>query len=353
MASPTKRKSPDADRDAYPSDDARTPTDAPPHKKLRITRSQKQALIDNLQLESMVFSTFWMRHVLTQGTVTERARKLRAQYALQAHDLRSRIERRINRIPVALRKAKMGELLEKHNNSLRMQQTALSPKKHASPGKGTRNLTSASVKRGKQSVSTASPSTRRLKRQSHEGLYSDKENAPAAGDSLDVLKNPKRRANPAGTSRVVSQEPLKSTSASAAGNADNARSRTTKANTTSTRDMRPPSQAKRPASRAAATTKTVRSPFSRPATQLDRRGSISSTASSGTTVIKPGRAGAGTRKATTASSASAPVKRTTIARNQAPSVAAKRSTASATRKATAPAGGEASATGRRVLRKRA
>ncbi|KAF7156699.1 hypothetical protein CNMCM5623_000372 [Aspergillus felis] len=384
MASPTKRKSPDADHDAYPSDDARTPTDAPPHKKLRITRSQKQALIDNLQLE-----------------ITERARKLRAQYALQAHDLRSRIERRINRIPMALRKAKMGELLEKHNNSLRMQQTALSPKKHASPGKGTRNLTSASVKRGKQSVSTASPSTRRVKRQSHEGLYSDKENAPAAGDSLDVLKNPKRRANPAGTSRVVSQEvrgadyrilspkslnsrtypqspfraspekphnssylsrpmsplkpssPLKSTSASAAGNADNARSRTTKANTTTTRDMRPPSQAKRPASRAATTTKNVRSPFSRPATQLDRRGSISSTASSGTTVIKPGRAGTGTRKATTASSASAPVKRTTVARNQAPSVAAKRSTASATRKATAPAGGEASATGRRVLRKRA
>lgn len=236
---------------------------------------------------------------------------------------------------------------------------------------------------------------------SHEGLYSDKENAPAAGDSLDVLKNPKRRANAAGPSRVVSQEvrgadyrilspkslnsrtypqspfraspekphnssylsrpmsplkpssPLKSTSASAAGNADNARSRTTKANTTSTRDTRPPSQTKRPASRAATTTKTVRSPLSRPATQLDRRGSISSTASSGTTVMKPGRPGAGTRKATTVSSASAPVKRTTIARNQAPSVASKRSTASATRKATAPAGNEASATGRRVLRKRA
>jgi hypothetical protein len=165
MASPTKRKSPDADHDAHPSDDAGTPTDAPPHKKLRITRNQKQALIDNLQLESMIFSTFWMLHQLTTRTVTERARKLRAQYALQAHDLRSRIERRINRIPIALRKAKMGELLEKHNNAARMQQTALSPKKHASPGKGTRNLTSASVKRGKQSVSTASPSARRVKRQ--------------------------------------------------------------------------------------------------------------------------------------------------------------------------------------------
>ena len=49
------------------------------------------------------------------ATVTERARKLRAQYALQANDLRARIERRVNRIPVSLRKANIGELLEKHN----------------------------------------------------------------------------------------------------------------------------------------------------------------------------------------------------------------------------------------------
>ncbi|EAW14208.1 uncharacterized protein ACLA_072410 [Aspergillus clavatus NRRL 1] len=381
MASPTKRKSPDAAHDAYNSDAARTPTDAPPHKKLRVTRSQKQALIDNLQLE-----------------LTERARKLRAQYALQANDLRARIERRVNRIPIALRKAKMGDLLEKHNTLLRAQQTTLSPRKHASPGK--RNVTSASVKAGKRTVSAASPSTRRVKKQSHEGTYSDKENAPAAGESLDVLKNPKRRANPGGTSRMVSQEvrgadyrilspkslnsrtypqspfraspekshnsnylsrpmsplkpssPLKSASASGAGVMDNARLRTTKAPTTT---ARPPSQAQvnRPASRAATTTKTMRSPFSRPATQLDRRGSISSTASSGTTVVKPGRAGAGTRKVTTTSSASAPVKRTTVARNQVSSASTKKTTTSTTRKATAPVGGEASTAGRRTLRKRA
>ena len=46
--------------------------------------------------------------------VTERARKLRAQYALQAQSLRTRIELRINRIPAALRKANLGELLEKY-----------------------------------------------------------------------------------------------------------------------------------------------------------------------------------------------------------------------------------------------
>lgn len=46
--------------------------------------------------------------------VTERARKLRAQYALQAQSLRTRMELRINRIPTSLRKANMGELLEKY-----------------------------------------------------------------------------------------------------------------------------------------------------------------------------------------------------------------------------------------------
>lgn len=47
--------------------------------------------------------------------VTERARKLRAQYMLQAQGLRTRIEIRVNRIPMALRKATMGELLLKYS----------------------------------------------------------------------------------------------------------------------------------------------------------------------------------------------------------------------------------------------
>ena len=46
--------------------------------------------------------------------VTERARKLRAQYALQAQSLCTRIELRINRIPTSLRKANMGELFAKY-----------------------------------------------------------------------------------------------------------------------------------------------------------------------------------------------------------------------------------------------
>ncbi|KAL9088613.1 MAG: hypothetical protein Q9165_006133 [Trypethelium subeluteriae] len=74
-----------------------TPDKSPKKQAVAITQAQKQAIIDNLQLE-----------------ITERARKLRAQYALQAHGLRSRLEMRINRIPQALRKAKLGDLLAKH-----------------------------------------------------------------------------------------------------------------------------------------------------------------------------------------------------------------------------------------------
>ncbi|KAI6087865.1 Borealin N terminal-domain-containing protein [Hypoxylon rubiginosum] len=65
-------------------------------RRLGLSLAQKQALIDNLQLE-----------------ITERARRLRAQYNIQAQQLRSRVEMRVNRIPTSLRKAKLGDLLAK------------------------------------------------------------------------------------------------------------------------------------------------------------------------------------------------------------------------------------------------
>ena len=58
--------------------------------------------------------------------VTERARKLRAQYALQAQSLRTRVELRINRIPTALRKANIGELFEKYLEVSEAKQTGAS-----------------------------------------------------------------------------------------------------------------------------------------------------------------------------------------------------------------------------------
>lgn len=100
-----------------------------------------------------------------QAIVTERARKLRAQYALQANDLRARIERRVNRIPVALRKATMGELLEKHMASLRAQQANPSPRKLLSPAKASRSFRTVSVSPNVRKASAASPSARRVKKQ--------------------------------------------------------------------------------------------------------------------------------------------------------------------------------------------
>lgn len=48
-----KRKSMETERDATSNDQITTPTNNPARKKLRLTQRQKQALIDNLQLESM------------------------------------------------------------------------------------------------------------------------------------------------------------------------------------------------------------------------------------------------------------------------------------------------------------
>ena len=94
-----------------------TPQRSPIRKRKKgISLPQKQALIDNLQLESRAapVSTARPSALLTHCPVTERARRLRAQYNLQAQSLRSRIEIRVYRIPDSLRRVKMGDLLHKY-----------------------------------------------------------------------------------------------------------------------------------------------------------------------------------------------------------------------------------------------
>ncbi|KAI5196937.1 hypothetical protein AUEXF2481DRAFT_4697 [Aureobasidium subglaciale EXF-2481] len=113
-----------------------------------ISEAQKQALMDNLQLE-----------------VADRARKLRAQYTLQAQGLRTRLEMRINRIPRHLRKANMGDLLEKHLDAQKKTQQRL-----PSPIK-----------------------TKSLKRKSEEASMANKENTQPASAAL---ANPKKRSKP-------------------------------------------------------------------------------------------------------------------------------------------------------------
>lgn len=68
---------------------------------------------------------FW-KYIAKYILVTERARKLRAQYALQAQSLRTRIELRINRIPTSLRSEKMGELFTKYMEIMKPEQCMLS-----------------------------------------------------------------------------------------------------------------------------------------------------------------------------------------------------------------------------------
>lgn len=97
---------------------ARTPLQSPVKKPVMITEAQKQALMDNLQLEGN-FSLALSRRTTKSFSVTERARKLRAQYALQAQSLRTRLELRINRIPTSLRKVNMGDLYEKHQEGVK------------------------------------------------------------------------------------------------------------------------------------------------------------------------------------------------------------------------------------------
>ncbi|OBT91875.1 hypothetical protein VE01_10133 [Pseudogymnoascus verrucosus] len=154
----------------------RTPIRRSPTKKATrgLTANQKQALLDNLQLE-----------------ITERARKLRAQYMLQAQGLRTRIEIRVNRIPTGLRKAKMGDLLLKYNEA---KSNAILPgmtARGANMGSPSRNLLQENQRNARHSPSPM----RQLKR--HSGDMLDKEN--------EDLSNPKKRAKAAPAPRVASR----------------------------------------------------------------------------------------------------------------------------------------------------
>jgi Nbl1 / Borealin N terminal len=182
-----------------------TPTGSPARKKMKITQSQRQALIDNLQLE-----------------ITDRARGLRAHYALQCADLRARIERRINRIPMALRKANIGELLAKHN--LPAQPKAVnttittSPKKFGASGITIQGRPMPTVPR---SPNTKLPSPirpvqqplsstpRGEKRKTSEIVIAADKDAEAwqqngEQDNLAVHKNPKRAKTNTGGARNIS-----------------------------------------------------------------------------------------------------------------------------------------------------
>lgn len=149
-----------------------------------------------------------MRKLLTI-TVTERARKLRAQYMLQAQGLRTRIEIRINRIPRAMRQAKMGELFAKHSGMIEQSKAALAPPKIRG---AMLNSPSKNLIQEQRSASRQSPvSTRIAKRVRYASFQAgimlsvliiqsdqmlDKEN--------DEISNPKKRVKGTGAQRIAS-----------------------------------------------------------------------------------------------------------------------------------------------------
>lgn len=165
-----------------------TPTSST-KRSIMITQGQKQALIDNLQLE-----------------VTERARKLRAQYALQAQSLRTRIELRVNRIPTAMRKAKMGDLYEKYIESTKqpVESTASQP---TFPSAATlqRQSPAKAIPTSPSKQREAARPTRGTKRPSdHFSADDDKENTPDPTHPLSAKKRPKHNTHPSNPSTVLS-----------------------------------------------------------------------------------------------------------------------------------------------------
>ncbi|KAI1962889.1 hypothetical protein LOZ58_002513 [Ophidiomyces ophidiicola] len=383
------------EQDAF-DDGARTPLDSPPRKKLRITQQQKQALIENLQLE-----------------VTERARKLRAHYALQAQDLRSRIERRVNRIPMALRKKLMGDLLAKYEETpiadeARPNASTVtgipSPFKKAAIVPKTTGLTQRADKSprisGKKSAVKAA---RVLGRKTDEIHSSDKENVVRHNSVEPPLANPKKRGKTGatgGTARVISQHtqgsvlspkssnsrtfpqsPLKqspvkpqvfkshnaSSFKSSIGNSDE--NSKTRARGAAQKILSPQSSpaVNRPSSAASfrpmnSTTKrpgtalgTTRKPVSRPATRQQRTraastSTVASNTSVGTTIIRSTRSGTTTTKKPTTGTGTLTGTRKAAASKSQVVPAKKKPTAT-----TGPNKGlsaEAPQTGRRVLRNR-
>lgn len=98
------------------------------------------------------------------SSVTERARKLRAQYALQAQSLRTRIELRINRIPTSLRKANMGELYEKYQEISKAKQKAVPEEPKPKVMKDEGAVAGEVLPGSKEARSTVAPPSRGVKR---------------------------------------------------------------------------------------------------------------------------------------------------------------------------------------------
>ncbi|KAF5639978.1 nbl1 borealin [Fusarium sp. NRRL 25303] len=317
-----------------------------------ITMQQKQAMIDNMQLE-----------------ITERARRLRAQYNYMATTVRSRIEMRLNRVPMSIRNMKMGDLLQKFVDQ--EQQRAA---KSTSIRKQTATWAASPPKQIQSAANNLKPAPRTKKRMS-DAISGDKENevehtetakkrARAAtttdvsharsGQILSPTSSNSRMANrppsptksgiarpasplkrPATASGMLSSMVEKAKATRAGAGAGAGRKMTTNS-ITSSMSTNSTTAATRNKKAVPATSTTSRAPTSRPGTRTTRRSiaNSESSESSNGTVIRKGPA-----------AKSAPVKRGTTSR---------KGTTGAVRKTTAKSNPSTASMGTgRTLRKRA
>ncbi|KAK0751722.1 Borealin N terminal-domain-containing protein [Schizothecium vesticola] len=149
-------------------------------RKLNFTVMQKQALVDNLQLE-----------------ITERARKLRATYNIHAQSLRTRIEIRVNRIPLSLRKVKLGDLVQKYADQQQRTQKAAAK----GPPVPEKDINHGRPALRKPPVTYPGSPMRAAKRMSHEMTGGDKEN------DVEGLDMPKKKARPGQATAEISRNP--------------------------------------------------------------------------------------------------------------------------------------------------
>ncbi|KAK3330856.1 Borealin N terminal-domain-containing protein [Apodospora peruviana] len=343
-----------------------------PHKKRKtgISLAQKQALIDNLQLE-----------------ITERARKLRANYSIHAQSLRTRIEIRVNRIPLSLRKARMGDLLQKYSAESQQKSTTNAARGPPVPEKDGQHAALSRYPFPRPGVLGAIASPARLaKRLSQDISGGDKENevehvenakkkSRLLGPAAEIARNPGQVLSPTSSnSRIaprggggVTSSPGKSgiarpvspikTAGIISNMVEKARSTRTGAVAAATKDTRKTTPSTTAATATAATRATrtrantgASQQSQRPATRTARRVSANSESSEGSTSTvvrkRPGTAMSGTT--TSKAAAAAPPKRnvmSTIKKGVTGATVKK----TATKAAATPA--STSSTGR-VLRKR-
>ncbi|RMJ11274.1 hypothetical protein BHE90_008147 [Fusarium euwallaceae] len=285
-----------------------------------ITMQQKQAMIDNMQLE-----------------ITERARRLRAQYSFMATTVRSRVEMRINRIPMSMRHVKMGDLLQKFLEQEQQRATRSAALRKAVVAR-------TSPQKQLHSTAHAARAMTRTKKRMSDAISGDKENeiehnenakkrvrgapnpdiahvrpaqilSPTSSNSR--LANRSRPASPVKSGIARPASPLKNSGTSRSATATSMlssmveKAKATRAGvarkvtTASTASTSSTSTTAATRTRRAAATTASRAPASRPTTRTARRSlatSESSEASSGTVVRKGAASRGAAAKKTAASS---------------------------------------------------